>query len=113
NNFIQWRDLKEEQTKLQSEVLPRLQVLDLRESINGARSHIQGSRRLLREKQRLLAAEEDTHAALDMALRAAQEREEAMRLAEKSAGEVFQTARETVVKTAAVLEQRDNLVALS
>jgi chromosome segregation ATPase len=113
NNFIQWRDLKEEQTKLLSEVLPRLQVLDLRESINGARSHIQGSRRLLREKQRLLAAEEDALTALDMALRAAQEQEEAMRLTEKSAGEVFQTARETVVKTAAVLEQRDNLVALS
>ncbi|MEO7320226.1 MAG: AAA family ATPase, partial [Nitrosospira sp.] len=48
NNFIQWRNLKQEQIRLQGEVLPRLQLLDLKDSINGVRSQIQGGRRLLR-----------------------------------------------------------------
>jgi len=113
NNFIQWRGLKEEQARLQSEVLPRLQVLDLKESINGARSQIQGNRRLSREKQRLLAAEDAALAALGVVLRAAKEREEALQLAERCAMEDFHAAREAVIKTAALLEQRDHLVSLS
>jgi chromosome segregation ATPase len=113
NNLIQWRGLKEEQVKLQSEVLPRLQVLDLKESINGARSQIQGNRRLSREKQRLLATEDTALAALDVALRTAKEQEEALQLAEKHAIADFHVAREAVIKTAALLEQRDHLVSLS
>jgi chromosome segregation ATPase len=112
NNFIQWRGLKEEQVRLQSEVLPRLQVLDLKESINGARSQIQGSTRLLREKQQLLTAEEAALATLHTALRTAKEQEEASQLAEKGATADFHAAREAVIKTVALLEQRDHLVSL-
>lgn len=113
NNFLQWRNLKQEQTRLQGEVLPRLQLLDLKESINGASSQIQGNRRLLREKERLLGMEDVAISALDVALRAAQEQEEALRLSEKSAIENFQAAREALIRTNALLEQRDNLAALS
>ena len=113
NNFLQWRNLKQEQTRLQGEVLPRLQLLDLKESINGASSQIQGNRRLLREKERLLGVEDVAISALDAALRAAQEQEEALRLSEKSAIENFQAAREALIRTNALLEQRDNLAALS
>lgn len=113
NNFLQWRNLKQEQTRLQGEVLPRLQLLDLKESINGASSQIQGNRRLLRGKERLLSVEDVEISALGAALRAAQEQEEALRVSEKSATENFQAAREAVVRTNALLEQRDNLIALS
>jgi chromosome segregation protein len=113
NNYIQWRNLKQEQTTLQAEVLPRLQLLDLRESINGARSQIQGNRRLLREKQQMLDAKNVAIIALDEALRMAQEQERVLRLTEKSAAENFQAARDAVIRTDALLEQRDNLAALS
>ncbi len=68
NSFIKWRNLKQDQIRLQGEVLPRLQLLDLKESINGARSQIQGNRRLLREKQRALLAEDAAITSLDAAL---------------------------------------------
>ena len=113
NNYIQWRNLKQEQITLQGEVLPRLQLLDLRESINGARSQIQGNRRLLREKQQALDAKNTAITALDEALRVAQEQEEVLRLAEKSATEDFQAARDAMIRIDALLEQRDHLAALS
>ncbi|MDN5752268.1 MAG: AAA family ATPase [Nitrosospira sp.] len=113
NNHIQWRNLKQEQITLQGEVLPRLQLLDLRESINGARSQIQGNRRLLREKQQALEAKNTAITGLKETLRIAQEQEGVLRLAEKSAAENFQASREAVIRIHALLEQRDNLVALS
>ncbi len=113
NNFIHWRNLKQDQIRLQGEVLPRLQLLDLKESINGARSQIQGNRRLLREKQQALATEDAAAVSLKEALRVAQAQEEALRSAEKTAGEDLQAARDAVTKTHALLEQRDNLAALS
>ena len=89
NSFIKWRNLKQDQIRLQGEVLPRLQLLDLKESINGARSQIQGNRRLLREKQRALLAEDAAITSLDAALRVAQAEEEVLRLTEKAAVENF------------------------
>ena len=96
NNYIQWRNLKQDIT-LQGEVLPRLQLLDLRESINGARSQISGQSPVTVRKTAGAGSEEcGDYPVLDEALRMAQEQERVLRLTEISVAENFQAARDAV-----------------
>ena len=113
NRYIEWRNLKQEQIRLQSEVLPRLQLLDLKESINGARSQIQGARRQLREKK---AEQADLIAkikCLEQSLAAARQREVASGVNLKSIGEISQVTRDAVTQTTALLSERARLAVLS
>ncbi len=113
NRYIEWRNLKQEQIKLQSEVLPRLQLLDLKESINGARSQIQGARRQLREKKTEQAKLIAEIKRLEQSLETARQREVASGFNLKFTGERSQTARDAVTQTTVLLSERDRLTALS
>ena len=113
NRYIEWRNLKQEQIRLQSEVLPRLQLLDLKESINGARSQIQGARRQLREKKTEQADLIAKIKCLEQSLAAARQREVASGVNLKFSGEISQVARDAVTQTTALLSERARLAVLS
>lgn len=113
NRFIEWRNLRQERLDLQSEVLPRLELYELMESIAGARNQIQGTRRQLREKERARDSLDSAVGDLRQALAQAREQEirihgERERLAAES-----QRARDALTRARAVLEQRDELLALA
>ncbi|MGH8470043.1 MAG: ATP-binding protein [Gammaproteobacteria bacterium] len=113
NRYIEWRNLKDEHTRLSAEVLPRLRYAELVESIAGARVQLQGQRRQRREKKRELAEVQAEIGRLERDLLAARGREEAARTACAESESRFHLARDAVTRTSALLEERDRWVAMA
>lgn len=51
NRYIQWREINQERARLVSEIRPRLEYMQLLDSIRGARSQLTGARREWRAKR--------------------------------------------------------------
>lgn len=113
NRYIEWRNLKEEHARLADEVLPRLRYAELVESVAGASIQLRGQRRQRREKERELAEVQADIGRLERHLLAAQGREAEARAAGAEAESRFQSARDAVTRTSALLEERERWVAMT
>lgn len=72
NRYLEWRSLKDDEIRLESEIRPRVELAELRQSIRGAESRLEGLRRqaadqqvLIEQDQRRLARNADALAATD------------------------------------------------
>ncbi|MDQ3564192.1 MAG: hypothetical protein M3436_08655 [Pseudomonadota bacterium] len=113
NRYIEWRNLKEEHARLAAEVLPRLRYAELVESIAAADVQLQGQRRQMREREGEFAELQSNIGRLERDLLAAQGREEAARTDCAESESRFHLARDAVIRTSALLEERDRWVVMT
>ncbi len=72
NRYIQWREINQERARLVSEIRPRLEYMQLLDSIRGARAQLTGARREWRTKRAEQAALELRLPMLDAAIATAE-----------------------------------------
>lgn len=72
NRYLEWRSLKDDEIRLESEIRPRVELAELRQTMRGAESRLEGLRRqaaeqkiLIEQDQRRLARNADALAATD------------------------------------------------
>lgn len=109
NRYREWENLQREQRALETETLPRLRLIELRDSISGAQNQLRGQRRQLRDRVQDAEQTRQLHSAQEAALTAAEQQENRANAEYKAASERFAQLREQQIKTQAVLDEREKL----
>jgi len=112
NRYLQWRSRRDEQARLTSEIIPRLELAELRESIAGGRNQLAGNRHALREKEMQRKALTEAVATQERALADATEAEKSAEDNERKVQEIFQQARLAEQQTSHLLKEETKLKAL-
>ena len=109
NRHLEWKALNDERQALVAEILPRLELAELRESIAGGSNQRAGARRQLRQKEAALAALEARRRALDGQLEAARAAETAAAEGYRHSQESFRAAAGEAQRLEHLLEERRRL----
>jgi len=109
NRFQEWRGLKNDETHLVAEIRPRVELAELRQSIRGAESQIEGLRRQAAELQLLLDQEERRLARNADALADADAQQKNAAAAREAATARHSAALTRVTETKSMLNERARL----
>lgn len=109
NRFQEWRHLKNEETHLVTEIRPRVELAELRQSIRGAESQLEGLRRQAADHQLLHDQEERRLARNADALAAADAQQRKAGAAREAAVARHNAALTRVTETKSMLNERVRL----
>ncbi len=109
NRYIEWQQLQQERVQLENEVLPRLALNELTESMLGARKQNLGARRYLREKLLVLEDLQTKLADIDKQLTEAGPALVKHRLAQSEANANFMKLREDIRALESKLNEQQKL----
>lgn len=109
NLYLEWRNLKDEEIRLESEVRPRVELAELRQDMRGAKSRLESLRRhaaeqqiVIEQNQRRLAGNADALAATDAVQKNAA-------LAREAAAAAHSAALTRATETKSLLGERERL----
>lgn len=113
NRYIQWREINQERTRLVSEIRPRLELMQLLDSIRGARVQLTGARREWRAKRAERAALEQRLPLLEAAIAAAEAELARVRESEQAGIVALNAASKEVGGLEQLLRERERLARLA
>jgi len=113
NRYLQWQKLKDDQIRLNSEILPRMEVFELQDAVVETEKDIARLQHLQSEKQATVQRAEAEHATIQERLASAQSNKETVDAAYATAQTEFQNATYAVRDAQKLLKDRDRLVDLT
>lgn len=112
-NHEEWRGLNQKRQALAGEILPRLRLAELGESIQGGRNQLAGLKRQLHEARQAAAQADGKVQAQRTHLDLATSAKATTQAAADALQQAFQAARDAVVRSETVLKQREQLQRLA
>ncbi len=109
NRYQEWRGLKNDETLLETEIRPRVELAELRLSIRGAESRLEGSRRQAEEQQKQIEHAERRLARNTDALAASATQQEISAAARATATAAHYAALTRLTETRSMLNERSRL----
>ena len=112
NSYREWRRLKDEVVRLESEILPRVQLADLGDRIRAAQGPVRVRRREIVEKRRRHALLLDERGGFGRTIEKARELEKALEAEKKEAEKAFMEARDRARDAEKILAEKGRLEGL-
>lgn len=109
NRYQEWRSLKDEEIRLESEIRPRVELAEIRQSIRGAESQLEGLRREAAGRQEQLDQEERRLARNADSLAITLANQKSAATAREAAAAKYKTALTCATETVSMLKERDRL----
>ncbi|MDD5330063.1 MAG: ATP-binding protein, partial [Sulfuricella sp.] len=113
NRYIQWREINQERVQLASEIRPRLEYMQLLDSIRGARAQLTGARREWRAKRAEETALADRIPALEGEIGAAETALNGLKERELADITMLNAASKEVGRLEQLLKERERLARLA